>query len=90
MPGHLPWKPCLYTQDDRLVYNNGVELIGKINPDMSVKVLTSWDLGPDVGELRTGGQSEWDSWLMDGRVDYKVADAVVDATHRYKELFYES
>ncbi|TGZ84700.1 replication factor A protein 3 [Ascodesmis nigricans] len=57
------------TRDDHLVYNNGVELIGKINPDMSVKVLTSWDLGPDV--------------------DYKVSEAVVDVTHRYKELFYE-
>ncbi|KAF8246345.1 replication factor A protein 3 [Wilcoxina mikolae CBS 423.85] len=58
------------TRDDRLTIGNGVELVGKVLPNLKVKVLTSWDIGPDV--------------------DYNVTDAVVDATHRYKQLFYDS
>ena len=27
---------------------------------------------------------------MDGMLDFNAVEAVVDATHRYKEIFYES
>ncbi|KAI5816055.1 replication factor A protein 3 [Pyronema omphalodes] len=31
-----------------LTPNNGAEVIGKVMPDGALKVLTSWDLGPNV------------------------------------------
>jgi len=39
---------CL--QDAHLTNGNAVQLIGKVNPDLSVKVLTSLDLGSNIGE----------------------------------------
>jgi len=42
--------------------------VGKVNQDLSVKVLRATDLGRDV--------------------DFAAISAVVDATHRYKEIFY--
>ncbi|KAF2140529.1 uncharacterized protein K452DRAFT_319453 [Aplosporella prunicola CBS 121167] len=57
-------------RDAHLVPNNAVEVIGKVNNDLSVKVLTSTDFGQGI--------------------DFKAAEAVVDATHRYKEIFYGS
>ncbi|KAI5790157.1 replication factor A protein 3 [Geopyxis carbonaria] len=59
-------------QDNQLVLGNGVEVIGKVLPgnnELVVKVLMSWDLGPDV--------------------DFNIANAVVEATHRHKALFYD-
>jgi len=47
---------------------NAVEVVGKVNQDLSVKVLRATDLGRDV--------------------DFTAISAVVDATHRYKEIFY--
>ena len=77
-------------QDAAIVPGNGVELVGKVMPHnhgFTVKVLTSWDLGPDVGELRWHERRSDDA---NAAVDYGVAAAVVDATHRYKEIFYEA
>jgi hypothetical protein len=37
-------------QDDHIVAGNGVELVGKVQPNLQVKVLTSWDIGMGVGE----------------------------------------
>jgi replication factor A3 len=37
-------------RDAHLSAGNGVQVIGKVNPDMSIKVLTSLDLGPGVGK----------------------------------------
>ncbi|KAA8901709.1 replication factor A protein 3 [Sphaerosporella brunnea] len=59
----------ILTRECHMTVGNGVELVGKVQPTGDVKVLSSWDLGPDV--------------------DYNIADAVVDATHRYKDLFYD-
>ncbi len=56
-------------QDSHLALNNAVEIIGKVQPDLSVKVLQATDFG-------------------DG-IDWVAVEAVVDATHRYKEIFYE-
>ena len=78
-------------QDASIVPGNGVELVGKVMPHnhgFTVKVLTCWDLGADVGELRLQERRRTDD--ANAAVDYGVAAAVVDATHRYKELFYEA
>jgi hypothetical protein len=36
-------------QEAHLTAGNGVQIIGKVNPDLSIKVLTSLDLGTGVG-----------------------------------------
>lgn len=36
-------------QDSHLLVGNAAQLIGKVNPDLSIKVLTSMDLGSNVG-----------------------------------------
>ncbi|KAK0507964.1 hypothetical protein JMJ35_009853 [Cladonia borealis] len=57
-------------RDAHLSLNNAVEVVGKVQPDLSVKVLQATDFG--------------------GNIDFNAVEAVVDATHRYKEIFYES
>ncbi|KAK4930785.1 hypothetical protein LTR66_009697 [Elasticomyces elasticus] len=57
-------------RDAHLQQNHAVEVIGKVQNDLSVKVFTSTDFGTDI--------------------DFAAVEAVVDATHRYKEIFYES
>ncbi len=37
-------------QEAHLSAGNGVQIIGKVNPDLSIKVLSSMDLGTSVGE----------------------------------------
>ncbi|KAF2748842.1 replication factor A protein 3 [Sporormia fimetaria CBS 119925] len=56
------------TADCHLALNHAVEIIGKVEPNLSVKVLKATDFG-------TG-------------IDFQAANAVVDVTHRYKEIFY--
>ncbi|KAF1819792.1 replication factor A protein 3 [Dissoconium aciculare CBS 342.82] len=58
-------------RESHLQLNHAVEIIGKVQQDLSVRVLSSTDLGPE------------------GSVDFAAIDAVVDATHRYHEIFYE-
>ncbi|KFA64247.1 hypothetical protein S40285_06742 [Stachybotrys chlorohalonatus IBT 40285] len=53
--------------DSHLTNGNAAQIKGKVNPDLSVKVLSAQDLGPDV--------------------DFSLYAAVVEATHRYKEIF---
>ncbi|EPE33173.1 Nucleic acid-binding protein [Glarea lozoyensis ATCC 20868] len=57
-------------RDSHLTVGNAVEIVGKVNPDLSVRVLRATDLG------------------REGSVDFDAVNAVVDATHRYKEIFY--
>ncbi|KAL9045485.1 MAG: hypothetical protein Q9214_001476 [Letrouitia sp. 1 TL-2023] len=56
-------------RDAHLTPHNAVEVIGKVQPDLSVKVFQAMDFG--------------------GNIDFNAVEAVVDATHRYKEIFYE-
>ncbi|KAK8220068.1 hypothetical protein M8818_000484 [Zalaria obscura] len=56
-------------RDSHLTVDHAVEVIGKVQNDLSVRVLVSTDFG-------TG-------------IDFGIADAVVDATHRYHEIFYQ-
>ncbi|TKA29279.1 hypothetical protein B0A50_03789 [Salinomyces thailandicus] len=57
-------------RDAHLQLNHAVEIIGKVQNDLSVKVMASTDLGPE------------------GAIDFNAVEAVVDATHRYHEIFY--
>ncbi|KAI7460427.1 hypothetical protein KC351_g17256, partial [Hortaea werneckii] len=56
--------------DAHLQLNHAVEIIGKVQNDLSVKVMASTDMGPE------------------GNIDFYAVEAVVDATHRYHEIFY--
>ncbi|KAF4596018.1 replication factor A protein 3 [Ophiocordyceps camponoti-floridani] len=53
--------------DSNLTNGNAAQIIGKVNPDLSVKALSSRDLGAGV--------------------DYNLCSAVVEATHRHKDIF---
>ncbi|KAG9233008.1 replication factor A protein 3-domain-containing protein [Amylocarpus encephaloides] len=57
-------------RDAHLTVGHAVEMVGRVNGDLSVKVLRATDLGSA------------------GSVDFDAINAVVDATHRYKEIFY--
>ncbi|KFY42923.1 hypothetical protein V494_02171 [Pseudogymnoascus sp. VKM F-4513 (FW-928)] len=55
-------------RDAHLTVGNAVEVVGKVNQDLSIKVLQATDMGTDF--------------------NYAAEAAVVDATHRYKDIFY--
>jgi len=55
-------------RDAHLQVGNAVEIVGKVNQDLSIKVLQATDMGSGV--------------------DFAAMNALVDATHRYKEMFY--
>ncbi|KAG5949175.1 hypothetical protein E4U53_006015 [Claviceps sorghi] len=57
----------ILNRDAHLTNGNAVQIIGKVSPDLSVKVLTSKDLGSNV--------------------DFKLCSAVVEVTHRHKDIF---
>ncbi|KAL8839876.1 MAG: hypothetical protein Q9170_001556 [Blastenia crenularia] len=59
-----------FFKDAHLTLNNAAEIIGKVQPDLSVKVLQAMDFGSNI--------------------DFNAVEAVVDATHRYKEIFYNA
>ena len=39
------------SKDSHLVLNNAFEIVGKVNADLSVKVLVATDFGPNLGAL---------------------------------------
>ncbi|PHH74680.1 hypothetical protein CDD80_2898 [Ophiocordyceps camponoti-rufipedis] len=57
----------LRRQDSNLTNGNAAQIIGKVNPDLSIKALSSRDLGAGV--------------------DFTLCTAVVEATHRHKDIF---
>ncbi|EUC45612.1 hypothetical protein COCMIDRAFT_95159 [Bipolaris oryzae ATCC 44560] len=59
----------ILTRDSHLTVGHAVEIIGKVDQNLHVKVQAATDFG-------TG-------------VDFDAAMAVVDVTHRYKEIFYD-
>ncbi|EMD90551.1 hypothetical protein COCC4DRAFT_159730 [Bipolaris maydis ATCC 48331] len=59
----------ILTRDSHLTVGHAVEIIGKVDQNLHVKVQAATDFG-------TG-------------IDFNAANAVVDATHRYKEIFYD-
>jgi hypothetical protein len=65
--------------------------VGKVNQDLTVKVLKATSMGTDLGAcdcrftLRSVDISE--GRLTRG-IDFTLVNAVVEATHRHKEIFY--
>ncbi|KAF1345898.1 replication factor A protein 3 [Delphinella strobiligena] len=57
-------------REAHLIMDHVVEIIGKVQGDLSVRVLVSTDFG--IG------------------IDMSVYESVVDATHRYREIFYDA
>ncbi|KAI9743842.1 MAG: hypothetical protein M1818_002576 [Claussenomyces sp. TS43310] len=55
-------------RDSHLTVGNAIEIVGKVNQDLSIKVLRATDMGTNL--------------------DYAAVNAVVDATHRHREIFY--
>ncbi|KAF2102353.1 replication factor A protein 3 [Rhizodiscina lignyota] len=58
----------ILNRDSHLTLNHAVEIVGKVQSDLSVRVLNATDFGTNI--------------------DFTAASAVVDATHRYREIFY--
>ncbi|PFH55909.1 hypothetical protein XA68_17394 [Ophiocordyceps unilateralis] len=57
----------ILNRDAHLTSGNAAQIIGKVNPDLSVKAFSSRDLG--------------------AAVDFSLCAAVVEATHRHKDIF---
>ncbi|TGO58482.1 hypothetical protein BCON_0054g00120 [Botryotinia convoluta] len=58
----------ILNRDSHLQVGNAVEIVGKVNQDLSVKVLKATDFGTNF--------------------DFAAMNALVDANHRYKEIWY--
>ncbi|KAF2865184.1 ssDNA binding protein-like protein Ssb3 [Massariosphaeria phaeospora] len=59
----------ILNRDCHLAVGHAVEIIGKVDQNLNVKVQAATDFGTNI--------------------DFTAASAVVDATHRYKEIFYD-
>jgi len=79
-------------QDSHLQLNHAVEIIGKVQNDLSVRVMASTDFGPEgnIGEFFLGLLTVEPAFVRaNARLsDFNAVEAVVDATHRYPEMFY--
>lgn len=80
------WRSNIGMQDSHLAVNHAVEIIGRVQDDLSIKVLNSTDFGTDFGELNSALTINTSRRLT--CVDFSAAESVVDATHRYREIFY--
>ena len=61
-------------------------MIGKVDKDLTVRVMVSTDFGTNIGQpLDTSSQESH----TDRMPDFGVVDAVVDATHRHSEIYYD-
>ncbi|RAL64796.1 hypothetical protein DID88_001393 [Monilinia fructigena] len=58
----------LLNRDSHLQVGNAIEIVGKVNQDLTVKVLKATDFGTNF--------------------DFAAMNALVDANHRYKEIWY--
>ncbi|KAF2686698.1 replication factor A protein 3 [Lentithecium fluviatile CBS 122367] len=59
----------ILNRDCHLALNHAVEIIGKVDASLHVKVQAATDFGTNI--------------------DFSAANAVVEATHRHKEIFYD-
>ena len=58
--------------------------------DLSIRVFQATDFGSNIGPSSSRALDKCDDGGQRLFVDFKAVEAVVDATHRYKEIFYES
>lgn len=90
--------PLSSTQDAHLSSGNAVQIIGKVNPDLSIRVLSSLDLGTNVGKDDSPAPCKGDAsprdhpfriqtLLADVITDFNVCKDVVDISQRHRELF---
>ncbi|KAF1359621.1 replication factor A protein 3 [Lizonia empirigonia] len=59
----------ILNRDAHLAVGHAVEVIGKVDGNLAIKVQAATDFGTNI--------------------DFNAANAVVEATHRYKEIFYD-
>ena len=70
---------------------NAAEIVGKVQGDLSIKVYQAMDFGTNIGEMHCRLTSKMFHPLIRSHLtDFSAVEAVVDATHRYKEIFYDS
>ncbi|PKS07271.1 hypothetical protein jhhlp_005873 [Lomentospora prolificans] len=74
-------------RDTHLVNGNAAQIIGKVNPDLSVKVLTSKDLGNNLGNSNFPGRVSLQFISLTGPADFGLYQSVVDATQNLKPIF---
>ncbi|MCJ1461941.1 hypothetical protein MMC07_000541 [Pseudocyphellaria aurata] len=85
-------------RDAHLTLHNAVELVGKVQPDLSIKVFQATDFGDKIvsttpsQSLKVSGVAAQLALQLTLvlSLDFAAVEALVDATHRYKEIFYES
>ena len=74
-----------------------MEIIGKVQNDLSVRVMASTDFGPEgnIGECEAFDRAGREShpgrplvFMLTIEPDFNAVEAVVDVTHRYPEMFY--
>ncbi|CAO2651807.1 Nn.00g000900.m01.CDS01 [Neocucurbitaria sp. VM-36] len=87
--GHVD---VILNRDSHLAVGHAVEVIGKVDQNLHIKVQAATDFGTNVGMcIATMLAKTWEKsmliWFV--RVDFNAANAVVEATHRYKEIFYD-
>ncbi|KAH7380307.1 replication factor A protein 3 [Phaeosphaeria sp. MPI-PUGE-AT-0046c] len=60
----------ILTRDSHLAVGHAVEVIGKVDGNLNIKVQAVTDFGTNI--------------------DFNAANAVVEATHRHKAIFYDA
>ena len=81
-------------QDSHLAVGHAVEIIGKVDQNLHVKVQAVTDFGTNIGMCMSLFSFSYHrlvrSRLANNKAsDFNAANAVVEATHRYKEIFYD-
>ena len=80
-------------QDAHLALGNAAEIIGKVQPDLSVKVFQCTDWGSNIGghflASAPDGSQKGLQTASDSVADYAACNVLVEATHKYKDIFYE-
>ena len=83
-------------QDAHLANGNVAQVIGKVNPDLSIKVLSCKDLGPNVGKFPARSDSRSAAKPPHGTLalidtpsslDLGLYASVVEVTHQHKSIF---
>ncbi|KAG8530415.1 uncharacterized protein KY384_004917 [Bacidia gigantensis] len=78
-------------RDAHLQMGNAAEIVGKVQQDLSVRAFQAVDFGSNIGELCPERMEDAQCANQHASCsDFNAVEAVVDATHRYKEIFYES
>jgi len=78
-------------QDSHLAIGHAVEIIGKVDGNLKVKVQAATDFGTGIGTLAflPSFHSQILADTSGPVADFEAANAVVEATHRHKEIFYD-